>query len=50
MNIIRDSVLPLQPELVFTGHDAHSSGITYWEDILRTTEEAIRKTESRRNQ
>jgi glyoxylase-like metal-dependent hydrolase (beta-lactamase superfamily II) len=47
--ILRQQVLPLQPEIVFTGHDEHSNGVEYWQDILRTTEESIRKAEARSN-
>jgi glyoxylase-like metal-dependent hydrolase (beta-lactamase superfamily II) len=50
MEILRERVLPLKPEIVFTGHDQHSNGIEYWQDILRVTEEAIRKAEAHRNQ
>jgi glyoxylase-like metal-dependent hydrolase (beta-lactamase superfamily II) len=50
MKILREQILPLRPEIVFTGHDQHSNGIEYWQKILRSTEEAIRKSEARRNQ
>ncbi len=50
MEILRERILPLKPEIVFTGHDEHSNGIEYWQDILRSTEEAIRKAEARRDQ
>jgi glyoxylase-like metal-dependent hydrolase (beta-lactamase superfamily II) len=48
IKILREQVLPLRPEIVFTGHDEHSNGVEYWQDILRATEEAIRKAEARR--
>jgi glyoxylase-like metal-dependent hydrolase (beta-lactamase superfamily II) len=50
MEVLRKQVLPLEPEIVFTGHDEHSNGVEYWQSILRTTEESIRKAEARRNQ
>jgi glyoxylase-like metal-dependent hydrolase (beta-lactamase superfamily II) len=50
MKTLREQVLPLKPEIVFTGHDEHSNGIEYWEGILRSTEEAVRKAEVRPNQ
>jgi glyoxylase-like metal-dependent hydrolase (beta-lactamase superfamily II) len=50
MKILREQVLPLGPEIVFTGHDQHSNGVEYWQDILRATEQAIRKAEARRDQ
>ncbi len=50
MKILREQILPLRPEIVFTGHDQHSNGIEYWQDILRSTEEAIRKAEARHNE
>jgi glyoxylase-like metal-dependent hydrolase (beta-lactamase superfamily II) len=50
MKIIREQVLPLKPEIVFTGHEARTNGIEFLEDILRATEEAMRKAEARRNQ
>lgn len=49
MKILREQVLPLKPEIVFTGHDEHANGVEYWENILRTTEESIIKAEARRN-
>jgi glyoxylase-like metal-dependent hydrolase (beta-lactamase superfamily II) len=49
MNVLREQILPLKPEFVFTGHDEHSNGVAYWEGILRVTEDAMRKAESRRN-
>ncbi len=49
MKIIREQVLPLEPEIVFTGHDEHSNGVEYWQGILRATEEAMRKAEARRD-
>jgi hypothetical protein len=33
-----------------TGHDEHTNGVAYWEGILRTTEEAIRKAEAQRKE
>ncbi|UCG58839.1 MAG: MBL fold metallo-hydrolase, partial [Phycisphaerales bacterium] len=50
MEIVREHILPLKPEIVVTGHDEHSNGVEYWQDILRSTEEAIRDAEARRNQ
>jgi glyoxylase-like metal-dependent hydrolase (beta-lactamase superfamily II) len=50
MRILREQVLPLQPEIVLTGHDEHSNGIEYWQDILQATEEAIRNAEAKQNQ
>ena len=50
MEILREQILPLRPDIVFTGHDQHSNGIEYWQDILRSTEEAIRRAETRRNE
>ena len=50
MEILRERILPLKPEIVFTGHDEHSNGIEYWQDILRSTEEAMRKAKARGNQ
>jgi glyoxylase-like metal-dependent hydrolase (beta-lactamase superfamily II) len=49
MRILREQVLPLKPQIVFTGHDEHLNGIGYWENILRTTGESIIKAEARRN-
>ncbi len=50
MKILREQVLPLKPEIVFTGHDTHTNGVEYWEGILRATEAAISRAEARRNQ
>jgi glyoxylase-like metal-dependent hydrolase (beta-lactamase superfamily II) len=50
MAILREQVLPMQPEFVLTGHDEHTNGVAYWEGILRTTEEAIRKAEAQRKE
>ncbi len=50
MRILREQVLPLKPEIVFTGHDEHSNGVEYWEGILRRSEDALRNAETRPNQ
>jgi hypothetical protein len=50
MRILREQVLPLKPEIVFTGHDEHSNGVEYWEGILRRSEDALRDAGTRRNQ
>ena len=49
MKVLREQVLPLKPEMVFTGHDEHTNGVEYWETILRTTENSIQKAEARRS-
>jgi len=50
MKILREQVLPLKPEFVLTGHDEHTNGIAFWEGVLRASEDALRKAESRRKQ
>jgi len=50
MEILRERILPLKPEIVFTGHDEHSNGIEYWQDIMRSTEDAILKAKTPHNQ
>ena len=49
MKILREQVLPLKPEIVFTGHDAHSNGVEYWEGILRATKDCRRKADATGN-
>jgi glyoxylase-like metal-dependent hydrolase (beta-lactamase superfamily II) len=50
MEILRERILPLKPEIIITGHDEHSNGVEYWQDIIRATEEAISEGKARRNQ
>ena len=50
MKILREQVLPLHPEFVLTGHDEHTNGTTFWEGVLRASEDALRNAENRRKQ
>ncbi len=48
MKILREQVLTLKPEFVLTGHDEHSNGIAFWQDVLRASEDALRNAENPR--
>ena len=50
MKILREQVLPLKPEFVLTGHDEHTNGTTFWEGVLRASEDALRNAENWRKQ
>jgi glyoxylase-like metal-dependent hydrolase (beta-lactamase superfamily II) len=41
--VIRTKVLEFRPDVVFTGHDAHADGTAFLEDLVRRSEESIRK-------
>ncbi len=42
--VIRDKVLPLKPDYVFTGHTAYRSGTEFLESLVQRTEAAMKKT------
>lgn len=41
IQILRERVLPLRPEVFVGGHDARDNAARYWEEILRVSEEAV---------
>ncbi|MCR4414706.1 MAG: MBL fold metallo-hydrolase [Thermoguttaceae bacterium] len=46
IKILREQVLPLKPQIVISGHDARENATEYWQEILRVSEEAVRKAET----
>jgi glyoxylase-like metal-dependent hydrolase (beta-lactamase superfamily II) len=47
MKILREQVLPLKPQIFVGGHDARENATAYWQDILRVSEEAVRRAEEK---
>jgi glyoxylase-like metal-dependent hydrolase (beta-lactamase superfamily II) len=45
--VVREKLLPFRPDVVFTGHDAHRNGTAFIEDLVRRSEESIRKAGAR---
>jgi len=49
IKIIREQVLPLRPDIMIGGHHAERNPAAYWQEILRASEEAVRKAEAHRS-
>jgi glyoxylase-like metal-dependent hydrolase (beta-lactamase superfamily II) len=47
---VRSKVLPFKPDFVFRGHGAKRDGTAYLEDLVRRTQESMRKAESEKKQ
>jgi glyoxylase-like metal-dependent hydrolase (beta-lactamase superfamily II) len=41
MKIIREQILPLQPEFSFSGHSSHANAVAAWERILEASHAAL---------
>ena len=46
LRILREQVLPLQPQITIGGHEAQADATAYWQRILRVSEEAVRSAEA----
>jgi hypothetical protein len=44
MRVVRDQVLPLRPDHVFTGHGPRPKGTEFLRDLLERSEKSVRET------
>lgn len=42
LRILREQVLPMQPQVTIGGHEAQADATAYWQGILQASEEAVR--------
>jgi glyoxylase-like metal-dependent hydrolase (beta-lactamase superfamily II) len=43
VNVIKEKLLPWNPEVIFTGHDAHANGMEFITDLVRRSEDSLAK-------
>jgi metallo-beta-lactamase class B len=44
IRVVREQVLPLRPDYVFTGHGPRANGTGFLRDLLKRSEQAVRRT------